>query len=152
LHVALIGNGYREMMPSNRLEVTVRDRIHFIEDVAATEVVPLIRDADIALLIYYPRSENYENALPNGFFQSIAAGLPLLYGRLSEIDRICRQFDVGVSVAPNDVDGLTDLLRRVVNRSEWYCLQRQRALRAATNLTWQKEEARLQSLLVGCLP
>jgi glycosyltransferase involved in cell wall biosynthesis len=152
LHVALIGSGYREMTTSRDLQAEVAARIHYIEDLGAGEIVPLIRDADIALLIYYPRSENYKNALPNGFFQSVAAGLPLLYGALPEIRRVCQEYDFGVAVAPDDVDGLTELLTRVVHKSEWYEEQRQRSARAASSLTWQRAEAKLQRLLVDCLP
>jgi glycosyltransferase involved in cell wall biosynthesis len=152
LHVALIGTGYREMMTSRALRAEVSARVHCIEDVAASEIVPLIRDADVALLIYYPRSDNYKNALPNGFFQSVAAGLPLLYGALPEISRICREYDFGVAVAPNDVDSLTELLTRAVHKSEWYEEQRRRSARAASSLTWQRAEAKLQRLLIDCLP
>jgi glycosyltransferase involved in cell wall biosynthesis len=152
LHVALIGAGYREMVSFRALQAEVAARVHCIEDVAASEIVPLIRDADVALLIYYPRSENYKNALPNGFFQSVAAGLPLLYGALPEISRICQEYDFGVAVAPDDVDGLTELLTRVVSKSDWYEEQRRKSARAASGLTWQRAETKLQRLLIDCLP
>jgi hypothetical protein len=150
LHVALIGGGYRAMLDSQRVSANVTARLHYVEDAAATEIVPLIRDADVALLIYYPRSENYRNALPNGFFQGVAAALPLLHGGLPEISRICREFNFGDTVQPDDVDGLTELLARVVCKSDWYAEQKRRSAQAARSLNWQRYEERLQQLLTDC--
>ena len=150
LHVALIGTGYRAMMASKRFSSHVAARLHYVEDAAATEIVPLIRDADVALFIYYPRSENYKNALPNGFFQAVAAALPLLHGGLPEMARVCREFNFGEAVQPDDVDGLTELLARVVSRSDWYEEQRRRSALAGRFLTWRQSEERLQRLLIDC--
>jgi glycosyltransferase involved in cell wall biosynthesis len=148
VHLALVGNGYRRSLASRRFSTGIAARLHFIEDVPATEVVPLIRDADVALLIYFEHSENYKNALPNGFFQSVAAKLPLLHGGLPEISRVCRDFDFGVTVAPDDADALTAILTQVVQRTDWYNEQRLRSAKAASSLTWQNAEARLQQLLI----
>jgi hypothetical protein len=150
LHVALIGSGYRDMLASHRVPAHVAARLHYVEDAAATEIVPLIRDADVALLIYYPRSENYKNALPNGFFQGVAAALPLLHGGLPEISRVCREFNFGETVKPDDVGGLTKLLARVVCKSDWYEEQRRRSAQAARCLNWQRSEEKLQQLLIDC--
>lgn len=148
LHLALVGSGYRRILASRSLSADVAARIHYIEDAPATEVVPLIRDADVALLIYYEHSENYRNALPNGFFQSVAAKLPLLHGGLPEISRVCRDFDFGVTIAPDDADALTEILKQATRGSDWHNEQKRRSARAALGLTWQKAESRLQQLLL----
>ena len=151
LHVATIGNGYREMLGAAIRSKAVENRLHFIENVAANEVVPLIRDADAALLVYYQRSANYRNSLPNGFFQAVAAGLPVLHSGLPEVTRLADKFGFGVGVAPDDAERMTELLRHVLDRSEWYENQKRQSLRAAQELTWQKQEMRLQRLLIGAL-
>ena len=87
LHAAFVGKGYRELVAQNLARAGVADRVHVFEDVHAQEIVPLIRDADVSILLYYPRSDNYRYALPNGFFQALAAGLPVFYGDLPEIKR-----------------------------------------------------------------
>ena len=48
--------------------------------------MPTIRTADLGLVLYEPYSENYRYALPNGFFQLVAAGLPIVRGQLQEIE------------------------------------------------------------------
>jgi glycosyltransferase involved in cell wall biosynthesis len=151
LNVATIGNGYRESLGAAIRSKAVEHRVHFIENVPATEVVPLIRDADAALLVYYQRSANYKNSLPNGFFQAVAAGLPVLHSGLPEVTRLCNEFGFGAGVAPDDAEKMTELLRHVVGRSEWHGDQKRQSLQAAQELTWQKEEARLQQLLIGAV-
>jgi len=145
LHLALVGNGYRQMLVGQT--ESIADRIHYVEDVPANEVVPLIREANASLIVYYARSENYKNALPNGFFQSVAAGLPLLHSGIPEIDRLCRDLDFGVSVQPDDVAGLTGWLEKVIDRGHWYIDQKLRSEKAALELTWQREEVKLDRLL-----
>lgn len=151
LHVALVGNGYRNLLSETVQRHGVVAQIHYVENVPATEIVPLIRDADASLIVYYARSENYRNALPNGFFQSVAAGLPVLYSELPEITKICRELDFGVSIRPDDVSGLTMLLQKVIDRSDWYKDQRDRSEKAASVLTWQNEEKKLFQLLATTL-
>jgi glycosyltransferase involved in cell wall biosynthesis len=151
LHVALVGNGYRNLLSETAQRNCVVAQIHYVENVPATEIVPLIRDADASLIVYYARSENYKNALPNGFFQSVAAGLPVLYSELPEITKICRELDFGISVRPDDATGLTMLLQKVIDRSDWYKDQKNRSEKAASVLTWQNEEKKLIQLLATTL-
>lgn len=146
LHLALVGNGYRQALGEQPAEIAAR--IHYIENVPATEVVPLIREADASLIVYYARSENYKNALPNGFFQSVAAGLPVLHSEIPEISRICRELDFGAVVEPDDVAGLVGLLGNVVERNAWFQDQKRRSEKAALALTWQREEEKLARLIL----
>jgi glycosyltransferase involved in cell wall biosynthesis len=151
LNVATIGNGYRELLCAATRSKAIENRLHFIENVPANEVVPLIRDADAALLVYYQRSANYKNSLPNGFFQAVAAGLPVLHSGLPEVTRLANKFGFGVGVAPDDAERMTELLRHVLDRSAWYENLKRQSLQAAQELTWQKQEIRLQRLLIWAL-
>lgn len=147
LHLALIGNGYREVLKGEQI-AGIAENIHFIENVQATEVVPLIREADASVIVYYARSENYKNALPNGFFQSIAAGLPLLHSGIPEISKLCKELDFGVLVPPHDSEALTYWLGRVVVRDDWYRDQKLRSVKASQKLNWEREELKLRDLVI----
>ena len=74
-HLAFLGRGYEAVATAQR-RGPLADRLHLGHLVAPNEVVPAIRSADVGLVLYAPYSENYRNALPNGFFQVVAAGLP----------------------------------------------------------------------------
>jgi hypothetical protein len=84
-HLAFLGRGYEAIAAAHR-QGPVAGRLHVGHVVAPNEVVPAIRSADLGLVLYEPYSKNYRHALPNGFFQVIAAGLPLVRGHLPEIE------------------------------------------------------------------
>ena len=65
-------------------------RVHFGGMSHQTKSFHFIRTADLGLVIYRPYSANYRYALPNGFFQVIAAGLPLVRAALPEIEAAIR--------------------------------------------------------------
>ena len=71
---------------------------------------------------------------------------------LPEIAKICREFDFGVPVRPDDACGLIMLLQKVIDRSDWYQDQKERSERAASVLTWQNEEKTLIDFLGSTLP
>jgi glycosyltransferase involved in cell wall biosynthesis len=84
VHLAFIGSGYDRVRPMVE-ERRLSGRVHLLGSVPATEVVPFVVSADAALIHYREHNPNYANALPNGFFQSLAAGLPRGYVDLQEM-------------------------------------------------------------------
>src|SRR5262245_7482895 len=95
VHVAFVGDGY---VPYDKTvqEHNLEGRVHFVLPVKPYEVVPFIRSADAAIVLYYSKSVDYQYSLPNRFFQSIAAELPMLYPELAEIKRLAELYSVGM--------------------------------------------------------
>lgn len=147
LHAAFVGKGYTELIAQDVAGAGVADRVHVFEDVHAQEVVPLIRDANASILLYYPRSDNYRYTLPNGFFQALAAGLPVFYGELPEIKKICRELDIGAQIDPGNADSVTEALRHVVDRTPWFVNLKRRSQCAASLQIWQEDERNLQMII-----
>jgi len=120
------------------------ENVHLVPPVLPSQVVPFIRSADLAMVLYYPRTANYEYCLPNGFFQSISAGLPILYPELPEIGLIARNFKIGIPVdvkLPEDIKiGMLQLL----NSAKKY---KRDLIKASQDLSWEKEERILQDLV-----
>jgi hypothetical protein len=107
-------------------------------------VVPFIRTADLGLVIYEPYSVNYRYALPNGFFQVIAAGLPLVRAALPEIEAAIGRHPVGACLDRLDPPSLAAAILR--------CAEDTAGLRAAVatlarELRWETESLRLNSLV-----
>ncbi len=100
-HLAFVGPGYPSYSKLLERE-NVADRVHFLPPVEPAEVVPFIKSADAGIVLYYPLSPSHHNCLPNGFFQPIAAGLPVIYPELPEIRRIAEQYELGVPIDPQD--------------------------------------------------
>src|ERR1041385_4568880 len=105
IHLALVGRGYEQYLDEIRSK-DLQERVHIVPPVKSYEVVPFIRTADAAIILYYARSPNYTNCLPNGFFQSVTAGLPLLYPELPEIQKIAEQYELGIAINPQSADSI----------------------------------------------
>ncbi|HEV2300074.1 MAG TPA: glycosyltransferase [Stellaceae bacterium] len=142
-HLAFVGRGYEATAKRLRSHPAA-GRLHFIGGLAPNEIVPLIAAADLGLVLYEPYSENYRAALPNGFFQIVAAGLPVVRGALPEIEAAIAGRAVGVSLPTLDAPSLAKAVEA--------CATRAAALRPAVaalaqELSWETESARLFRLL-----
>lgn len=146
VHLAFLGNGYGNFLQGPMYE-SVRERVHLPGAVKPHEVVPCISDADAALLLYYNHSDNYLYSLPNGFFQSLSAGLPLLYPELPEIARLASQYRLGLPVDPKDSRSIQEGIKHLVDCPEDRQRFRANCLHAGQQLSWEREELRLKELL-----
>lgn len=152
LHVALVGKGYEAYRPLVE-SLGVSRRVHFPGAVPAPTVVPFIRSADAAILLYYPLADNWTHCLPNGFFQSIAAGLPLLYpGDLPEIASISRTHSLALDIDPRNPASIAGAISRLIASPESRNEQAAAARAAAAKLTWEKEHRLLEGLMSRILP
>jgi glycosyltransferase involved in cell wall biosynthesis len=142
-HLAFLGRGYDKAAHTISGDLLGR-RIHIGCAVAPDEVVPAIRSADLGLVIYEPYSANYRYALPNGFFQVIAAGLPLVRAALPEIEAAIGRHAVGACLGRLDPPSLAAAILR--------CAEDAAGLRSAVatlarELRWETESLRLNRLV-----
>lgn len=72
------------------------DRITFVPPVPVAEILPLINQYDIGLMIIPPINFNYENSLPNKFFDYIQARVAVAVGPTPEVAEIVNEFKLGV--------------------------------------------------------
>ena len=148
VHFAFLGRGYR--MHSEKVKhAGLTSRIHFLEPVSACEVVPFVASANASLILYYARGQNYRFALPNKFFQSIAAGLPILYPDLPEIRRLAEKRDLGLMIDTRNSDSIAEAILWLASRPKLCEEISMRVRKAAEELSWEHEETALRSLIDG---
>lgn len=146
VHVALLGKGY-EAYRKRVQDLGLRNRVHIVLPVKPFEVVPFIRSADAALIVYYPQSVNYFYCLPNRFFQPIAAELPIIYPELPEINKIAKQYELGIPIDPKSPGSISRAVLELIRNPERLSMYRQNARRAGQELSWEQEEGILRDLL-----
>jgi glycosyltransferase involved in cell wall biosynthesis len=150
VHLAFVGKGY-EPISTGLKDDPISRRVHCFTSVANRGVVPLIRGADIGALAYFPYTVNHVNALPNGFFQMIAAGLPLLFPPLPEIQRLAAKHELGVEIDPRSA---ASIVRAIQTLRGDAALRRRCSLNAASagaELAWENEEQQFLDLVAGAL-
>jgi glycosyltransferase involved in cell wall biosynthesis len=147
LHVAFVGSFYDVEVAELAVRHNLSGRLHAPGAMASEQMVAYVADADAAALLYWGHSANTRYILPNGFFQSVAAGLPLLYPDLPELTRLVGGRNLGWCIDPRDRLSLTLTLTALLALDD---VARQ-AVRAevaavASTLTWEGEESVLASL------
>ena len=151
VHVAFLGSGYQEKFADDVQRLGLAGRAHFVPPVKPFEVVPFVRGADAAAILYYARSVNYAYSLPNGFFQSVAAELPVLYPDLIEIKKVAECFDIGIGIDPRDSQSLRSGIETLYNDTGRYEELRRNLGKAHITLDWENEEKKLHELLADIL-
>jgi glycosyltransferase involved in cell wall biosynthesis len=116
----------------------------------ATGVVPLIAGADAGLVPYRALTRNYVHALPNGFFQAIGAGLPLIYpSDLVDVAATAERYEMGIAVDTGDPGAIAGALRSLGEDPERTARLRANAARARERESWEHEEALLARVVEG---
>ena len=141
-HFAFIGRGY-EAVPGKLSRELIAPRLHLGNPFDPDRVVPAIRSADVGLVLYEPRSLNYRNALPNGFFQVVAACLPVVRAPLVEVENTIGDRRVGVCL---DELSPTALAAAILQCSGDVGVFRAETIRLARELRWELEARRLACL------
>lgn len=145
IHVAFVGKDFETLKGMDRA-AGIASRVHFVDAVPPEEIVPFIRDADCSIIVYFAETDNYDAALPNRFFQSVAAELPLIYPRLKGMHNLAQAFQFGISFRPDDADEMRQAIRRVFDSKEMASELRTQARRASGSLAWEVEERALVSV------
>jgi len=149
-YLVLIGRGYERIL-TEASEKGIGKFVHSLGAVLPGEIVPLLCETDAVALPYAPQNSHYENALPNGFFQSVAARVPLLYPPLGQITNEIGDEKIGIPFDPRDVEETLTALSKIRTdsrfRSECRC-----ALEAfAPTLDWEHEAQILMPLVEEAL-
>ena len=142
VHAAFIGMGYDTDNPFIE-KLGLSEQVHIIDYVRSDEIVPLIRDADAAAILYFPLTLNYLHSLPNKFYQCVAAGLPILYPELPEIKRLIGDRKIGTSVNALSADTIKKALIQISSKSVFRINCRKNVEELSRELDWAADRTRL---------
>ncbi len=141
--LVLIGDGsFKSKLESIAKSLAVSERLVFVPTVPVNAVASTLSQADCAALMFTPDSLNYEYALPNKFFESIAAGVPLVYGNTQEVNRLASQFGIGQACNPLDPRSIAQAITNVLEPSA-NSRFKDNTLAARQILNWEQEEKKL---------
>ena len=152
VHLMLIGAGYRDLDQEIE-ELELSPRVHSFAPLPPTQIVPFLRSADVAPVIYQPLNTSLRSALPNGFFHAIAAGLPVLYpSDLPELRSIVEAHGCGLPIEPSDPGSVADVVVRLLGDSAELGRLRAAAAQAREGLSWECEEVKLAEIMATLMP
>ena len=145
-HLALVG-----AIPASRIaemqtqaaELGCDARLHVLPPVASDDVAAYCATADVAVVPRLPLSFQQRYSLPNKFFESVQAGLPIVAGDTPELRRLVERFELGLAVDCRSPAGLARALARVYESRQMYRERVLRLIQTGGRYTWESESHRL---------
>jgi glycosyltransferase involved in cell wall biosynthesis len=137
VHLALLGQ--QEGAAAVHRTVAERSlgaRVHILPALPAPAVPAFLRSADAAVIYLHPVSLNMRYALPNKFFEAVAAGLPLAVSDGEEFRPLVERYGLGALFDAGDAPAAVAAVRTVLRDKPRY---QAAARRAAEQLSWQRE-------------
>jgi hypothetical protein len=119
-------------------------RIFFHPPVPPQEIVQELTQFDMGFFLIPPINFNYSAALPNKFFDFVAAGLSVCIGPSSEMARLTRQFEFGIVTPSFEPKEVAKVLNEM--KTEEIDTMKQRALKSQKRLNGDNEMGKLVKL------
>jgi glycosyltransferase involved in cell wall biosynthesis len=125
----------------------LNDRVIFTGQVPFPELHSYTLMADIGLSIEKDVGINYHYCLPNKLLDYIQAGIPVLVSPLPEMKAIVDKFDIGAFVESHEPELLAAQFDRMLHDGESLIRYRINERRAASELCWENEEGKLETIV-----
>jgi len=150
VHVVFVGDGFPDGSRSLVERAGVADRVHFLPSVEPSEIVPFVGTADAGAVLYRPINASVAACLPNGFYQVVAAGLPVVYGLdLPMVAALAK--DIGLGVDGSDPEAIAGAFDRLASDERLRQQLRDAARRRSGELVWSAEEGQLDVMARAAL-
>jgi glycosyltransferase involved in cell wall biosynthesis len=124
-------------------DLKITDRVRFFPRMPYQQMMAYTQLAELGFCLDKDTNLNYRFSLPNKLFDFIQAGVPIVASHLTEIEKIIRQYDLGLFIENHEPATIAATIREAlsdeVRREQW---QRNLAV-AAQDLCWENEEQKL---------
>lgn len=148
----LMGNGpLKAELIQQAADLNCQHRILFVPPVPTHCVAATMAQAQAGVaLLESVGTRQYDFALPNKFFEGIAAGLPMVTTQNTEIASLMRQYDMGITCDPNNPRQIADAIIEIMQPKN-QARYRANVARARQELNWEQEEKKLIDLYQSIL-
>lgn len=122
---------------------SLEQKIYFFPAVSPEQIIPIVKEADLALALTQPISKSYYYSLPNKIFQYIAAGVPILGSNLPEFKKIILGNEIGEVVNPKIPKDIAKKIIEVVSKKACKKYHRNLAGLGKAKYNWAIEEDKI---------
>ena len=124
-------------------ELKIVDRVRFLPRMPYAQMMSYTQLAELGFCLDKDTNLNYRFSLPNKLFDFIQAGVPIIASHLVEIEKIIRQYDIGMFIENHEPETIASTIREALSdegrREKW----KQNLSVAAQDLCWENEEQKL---------
>ncbi|MBI5670294.1 MAG: glycosyltransferase [Chloroflexi bacterium] len=144
--LVLMGDGpLRGQLVAQAESLGVAERLFIIRPVPPNTIASTLGQADVAAVLTSPHITNNYYALPNKFFEAVAAGLPIVTSPIPAVTALVKQYELGVTCDPTNLASIAEAVLTVL-QPEHYDRYRANAQKAREALNWVAEEQKLVAL------
>ena len=124
-------------------DLNIADRVRFFPRMPYQQMMAFTQLAELGFCLDKDTNLNYRFSLPNKLFDFIQAGVPIVASHLTEIEKIIRQYDLGLFIENHEPATIAATIREALSdearREQW----KQNLSVAARDLCWENEEQKL---------
>ena len=140
----IIGGG--DVLPILRQMVEklkITDRVRFFQRMPYQQMMAYTQLAELGFCLDKDTNLNYRFSLPNKLFDFIQAGVPVVASHLVEIEKIIRQYDIGMFIENHAPETIAATIREALSDAERRLRWKRNLAVAAQDLCWENEEQKL---------
>lgn len=149
-HLFIIGGG--TVIPKLHQmvgELQLGDRVTFVSRQTQEKLFQYTALADAGISMDHDVGPNAQFSLPNKIFEYIKAGIPQIVSNLPERARIVHQYQIGIVADAITPEAIAEAVHTLQNNPQLHQQYKDNCLKAAQELTWEKEEMVLQKIYLG---
>jgi len=139
--LVIIGGG--DVLPILKEKVTANnwnDRVKFFPRMPYQQMMAITQLAELGFTLDKDTNLNYRFSLPNKLFDYIQAGVPIVASRLTEIEKIVTDYNIGTFIDNHDPETIASTVKKVLNDEKNLVIWKNNLIFAAQNLCWENEE------------
>ena len=144
LDLIIIGYGkVEEELKQFVLEENMQTRVHFLGRVAREKLFNYTQKATLGMVLEEPLGLSFTYALPNKLFDYIHAEIPIIAGKLPEVESIVNKYNVGVLVDDYQPETIANTIKELLSNNQLLAQIKTNQKEAKEILCWEKEQQKL---------
>lgn len=124
-------------------KLNITGRVHFFPRMPYQQMMAYTQLAELGFCLDKDTNLNYRFSLPNKLFDFIQAGVPIVASHLTEIEKIIRQYDIGLFIENHEPETIASTIREALSDEERRKRWHRNLAVAAEELCWENEEKKL---------
>lgn len=138
---------YLDELKKRAEERGYRDRIYFMNAVPYVDLINYIAASDLEIMIFSRKSRNAVYSLPNKFFESIQAEVPMVTIDRTEMSELVNEYDIGYSIHQFSSKALSFCIKNIKRNPDEYNRKIENLRKAKKELCWETEKEILQQII-----
>lgn len=142
-----IGSGTQwNTIKQKRIEWQLENKVEMINKLPPKELQKYTALAHIGFSLDSFEDLNCLYNLPNKIFDYMHAGVPIIATAIPEVKIIMDKYNCGIAIESNDAATIIDAIKKMMDNKEGYEIFKMNCLKAATELCWENESKKLETI------